>query len=335
MGVQFTNKQFDNLLTNLAKSFRVYGPKRVAKKAECSDADYIGYGSILTAADLITESKSYFSPKEFVFPPRETLFEFEGGAESVPLCDETPIIVFVRACDIHGIDRLDRLFLGNGTTPDFYYQRRRKLLHFFLIECTSSFDSCFCGSMGTNSADEFAVALQFTGDNIVLTVKDPTFVAYVDGAGVESTYVPIVTTSDQISVTIPAPENLTLEIFDHDLWQEYTRRCIACGRCNTSCPTCSCFTMQDVPAEGSIRAKRRRRWAGCHVGGFPDMAGGHSFRKKNGERMRYKTLHKISDFKQRFGVHQCVGCGRCTDVCPELISFSHCINKLSSIAKMP
>jgi anaerobic sulfite reductase subunit A len=29
----------------------------------------------------------------------------------------------------------------------------------------------------------------------------------------------------------------------------------------------------------------------------------------------------------------CVGCGRCDDICPEYISFSHCINKLESVVK--
>ena len=29
----------------------------------------------------------------------------------------------------------------------------------------------------------------------------------------------------------------------------------------------------------------------------------------------------------------CVGCGRCDDVCPEYISFSHCLNRLSDAMK--
>ena len=59
------------------------------------------------------------------------------------------------------------------------------------------------------------------------------------------------------------------------------------------------------------------------------MAGGHSFRPKHGDRMRFKVMHKISDFKKRFGYQMCTGCGRCDDACPEYISFSNCINKLN------
>ncbi|OLR68840.1 hypothetical protein BIV19_15315 [Intestinimonas butyriciproducens] len=66
------------------------------------------------------------------------------------------------------------------------------------------------------------------------------------------------------------------------------------------------------------------------VDGFTDVAGGGSYRKKNGERMRFKVLHKVLDYKQRNGYHMCVGCGRCDDICPEYISFSGCINKLDN-----
>ena len=34
-------------------------------------------------------------------------------------------------------------------------------------------------------------------------------------------------------------------IANDEMWEEYAKRCIACGRCNFSCPTCSCFTTVD------------------------------------------------------------------------------------------
>ena len=44
--------------------------------------------------------------------------------------------------------------------------------------------------------------------------------------------------------------------------------------------------------------------------------------------MRFKVLHKVSDYKKRFGYHMCVGCGRCENVCPEYISYIACLQKL-------
>ena len=63
------------------------------------------------------------------------------------------------------------------------------------------------------------------------------------------------------------------------------------------------------------------------------MAGGGSYRRKNGERMRFKVLHKVLDHRKRFGENMCVGCGRCDDICPEYISFSRCVNQLGEAMK--
>ena len=59
------------------------------------------------------------------------------------------------------------------------------------------------------------------------------------------------------------------------------------------------------------------------------IAGGGQYRRTKGERMRFKVLHKIFDFRKRFGYDMCVGCGRCDMVCPEYISFPACINKVA------
>ena len=64
------------------------------------------------------------------------------------------------------------------------------------------------------------------------------------------------------------------------------------------------------------------------------MAGGHRFRNTAGDKMRYKVLHKIHDYKEKFGdTHMCVGCGRCTDRCPENISITATINKVDKAVK--
>ena len=116
----------------------------------------------------------------------------------------------------------------------------------------------------------------------------------------------------------------------HPLWDEYTTRCIGCGRCNFVCPTCTCFTMQDVYYSDNGRVGERRRvGSSCMVDGYTNVAGGGQYRKTQGERMRFKVLHKILDFRKRFGYDMCVGCGRCDDVCGEYISYSNIINKVA------
>ena len=119
------------------------------------------------------------------------------------------------------------------------------------------------------------------------------------------------------------------------MWKEYDKRCIQCGSCTIACPTCSCYTTRDIIYNENINVGERKRvQASCHIDGFDEMAGGHRFRNTAGDKMRYKVLHKIHDYKEKFGdTHMCVGCGRCTDRCPENISITATINKVDKAVK--
>ena len=139
-------------------------------------------------------------------------------------------------------------------------------------------------------------------------------------------------TENETRVTIP--ETVPNSIYQSDLWKEYDKRCVACGRCNLVCPTCTCFTMQDAFYTDNGKVGERRRVGGsCMIDGYSTVAGGGQYRRKHGERMRFKVLHKIYDFRKRYGYDMCVGCGRCDDVCPEYISFSNIINKVNAEVK--
>ena len=173
------------------------------------------------------------------------------------------------------------------------------------------------------------------GDRFYLDIPDRELAACADGLAAEDASQPVKSvTKDAVSVKIPdaLPENAATL----DLWKDYSSRCISCGRCNFVCPTCTCFTMQDLfyrDNDHGRAGERRRVWASCQVDGYTDMAGGICFRKDPGERMRFKVLHKISDYKKRFGYHMCVGCGRCENICPEYISYTECLNRLDAAAR--
>lgn len=329
-----SNDAFDRALKELGRTNRLLGPRRFPGKGAHSGADVTGYGEIASRSDLYLDGKTYFSPKECLFPVRETLFCFRDKDVKPAAFDDRPTIIFLRPCDINGIKRLDTIFLHNGSEPDPYYARRRERVKFFLIECREGFDSCFCVSMDANRSDDYACACRFEGDGVRVEIKDGSFAPFFAGGEDAAAFLAFVT-ANKTSVQVPDLSRVDLgALFQHEIWQEYSSRCIACGRCNTSCVTCSCFTMQDVSyGRNQALGERRRVWAGCHIDGFTDMAGGHSFRAKNGDRMRFKTMHKINDFKRRFGFHMCVGCGRCDDVCPEYISFPTCIERLGRISR--
>lgn len=334
MAYEMSRKKFDEYIELLSEEYRVYGPVTMTGKGKHSHTDVVGYKEVYSGKSLNFLDKSYYSPKEIIFPIRETLFHFVDGESKVPAVDTKPAVVFVRPCDINGIKRLDTIFLENGEIEDFYYKRRRELIKFVMIECPEGFDTCFCVSMDTNKTHEYDAVIRVKSDGITLDFKDKALEYPIVKEEKEVDFTVDFVKENKVKVTIPPVDKLTIDVFDHPVWKEYTKRCIACGRCNTSCITCSCFTMQDVYGDNNkALSERKRRWAGCHVDGFTTMAGGHKFRKKNGQKMRFKTMHKINDYYRRFGHHMCVGCGRCDDVCPEYISFSKCINKLNSIIK--
>jgi len=332
MGYQLSYAAFDDYIKTLKKEYRVFAPVLEEGKGKFAETDVVGYGEIDQFDDIVFDEKSYFSPKEIFYPIRETLFYFLNDKIETPEINEKPVIILVRPCDLNGIRRLDTIFLKNGEQVDFYYLRRRKLVKFMMIECVEGFDTCFCVSMNSNVANDYDAAIRVGEDAITLKVVDDALNVGIDAEEVK--FEPEFIKENKVKVTIPDVDAVTKDTFNHEIWTEYTGRCISCGRCNTSCITCSCYTMQDVKLSNDKQiGERRRVWAGCHVDGFTNMAGGHSFRSEKGQRMRFKTMHKVNDFHKRFGEHMCVGCGRCDDVCPEYISFSKCINKLNEIVE--
>jgi len=332
MGFQLERSQFDHILTEWKKNYVIYAPKRFEGAGKFSDTDQIRYGKISSVDEIIFGEKSLFSYKEVLLPITQTLFFFTEDEVKVAEMNARQLIVILRSCDFHSIRRLDEIYLRNGF-EDVYYKRFRENTKFIVMGCEQSFKSCFCVDMGTNTCEQYDAYLHLEKDLVELEIKDTNLLETANlSKHVEVKVTPKFVMENDTRVNIP--EKLDLKVIYSDMWEEYSARCIGCGRCNFVCPTCTCFTTQDVCYKDNSKCGERRRvWASCQVDGFTDMAGGHAFRENKGQRMRFKTMHKVSDFKSRYGYHMCVGCGRCDDVCPEYISFSNCINKLNRVVE--
>ena len=199
--------------------------------------------------------------------------------------------------------------------------------------CTKTFDNCFCLDMGSNKTNEYDAYVKVDKDFASIDCKWSELEELIKMEQFkEENVTPDFVSENTIKVNIP--DNISTKVFNSKMWNEYSERCIGCGRCNFVCPTCTCFTMQDIFYRDNGKVGERRRiWASCQINGYTDMAGGITFRKPQGDKMRFKVMHKVYDYKKRFGYHMCVGCGRCDDICPEYISFSNCINKLEDAIK--
>lgn len=327
MGYKLKTKDLDKLLNSLSKLYDIYAPKLFEGEGCFSDTDIVRYGKIESLSEIIFDKKSDYSFKEILLPISETLFYFTEDEIKVPKENEKGAIIFLRSCDFNAIKRLDDIYLHNKF-EDFYYKRLREKTKFILMGCKESFETCFCVSMNTNICEGYDAYVNVDGDIAFVNCNwDEMETLIKEAENSELEVFPNFVNKNSVSVNIP--ENVSNEVLKLDLWDEYNERCITCGRCNFVCPTCTCFTMQDIfYRDNKNVGERRRVWASCHVDGYTDIAGNISFRKEKGERMRFKVLHKIHDFKKKFGYNMCVGCGRCDQICPEYISFSNCINKL-------
>lgn len=333
MSYRVSFQRTDELLKGLKGNTAVYAPIRFAKRGRYADTDLIRYGRIDSIRDVVYREKSHFSPKEIIHPITQAMFHYTEFEYLESRVDEREILLFVRPCDIHGIHRLDTMFLHNGGNRDSYYERLRRKVKFVLMECGEGWDTCFCASMGTNRSEGYSLAVRFDGDHLLVEVKDPLFEGLFHGEE-RIDFRPRFVERNEITVTLPVIDSpaLLAKVRELEMWKSFDSRCQSCGACTAACISCSCFTTQDITySENGSTGERRRVWASCLHPKFTEMAGGHSFRPTAGDRMRFRTLHKIHDFNERFGEGpMCVGCGRCADRCPQLISFAATVNRLSS-----
>ena len=327
MGYKTISDSLNNIFNKLSDKYYIYAPKVFEGEGTFSEIDVIRYGEISKVEEIVFDKKSDYSFKEIILPITQRLFYFTEDQVTVPKAPEKGAIIFLRSCDLHALKRMDEMYLNNGP-EDFYYKRLRENTKFILMGCTDTFDNCFCLDMGSNKSDNYDAYIKVDEDYVFIDSKWNELDELIkEEKFAEENVTPDFVTENKVKVNIP--ENLDTRIFNSSMWQEYTERCIGCGRCNFVCPTCTCFTMQDIFYRDNGKVGERRRvWASCQVNGYTDMAGGISFRKPQGDKMRFKVMHKVYDYKKRFGYNMCVGCGRCDDVCPEYISFSNCINKL-------
>lgn len=330
MGYILTREGFDKVLSELGRTYRLYAPVRKTGEGRFTDTDVIRYDFVNSVEEMELDQKSDYAFKEILTPLSETLFFFTESEVKTADRDAREAIIFVKSCDMHAVKRLDQIYLDN-TFADPFYKEIRERVHFVLLGCPKSGEDCFCVDMGTNrTADGYWFSVDRTEDGgFACDVPEESLAELFEkNSAAEQRVEPKYVTENAVHVTIP--DEIPSGIYKNSVWDEYSVRCIGCGRCNFACPTCTCYTMQDVfyTDNGKV-GERRRVGASCMVDGYTNVAGGGEYRRTKGERMRFKVLHKILDFKKRFGYQMCVGCGRCDRICPEYISFSACINKVN------
>ncbi|NCC43229.1 MAG: anaerobic sulfite reductase subunit A, partial [Clostridia bacterium] len=243
MGNLWNKPAQDQLLNTWMNSYDVYAPMLFSGDGCFSDTDVVRYGKISSFDQIVWDKKSDYSFKEALLPISETMMYFTDTTSSVPEKTKGRII-FLRSCELNALKRIDDIYMNNGPA-DFYYQRNRENTKFILMGCDHSFTSCFCASMGTNTCEGYQGYAHMSGDDLYLAIEDAELLDGADTSACPEANEEIQYVKEN-DVKVDVPDKLPADIASNDLWKEYAGRCIGCGRCNFVCPTCTCFTTQDI-----------------------------------------------------------------------------------------
>lgn len=274
------------------------------------------------------------SPKKYVLPQKESLFEFDTAINEVRESEikVTPRVLFgLHPCDINAINRLDLVF-KEGPYPDPYYVARRNATLIVGISCTPG-ENCFCNTVGSDEARSgYDLFLQALGDTYLVSMSS------VEAANIlEASCTPRIATDEEriafrhiarkrqesFNEDIPKIQEvgMLMDVFHKDeFWEELGGRCLSCSACSAVCPTCFCFDVRDVLEPGGETGVRERVWDGCTSPQFAEVAGGHNFRDTARSRVRHRFYHKLNGFLATHDRILCVGCGRCVKACKARIN---------------
>lgn len=333
-----TKTQFFQFISFLRqKNWRIFGPMKggegvLIKKLEKPEDFYFG------------RELPQSSFKEFFLLPKEVLLEFNGSKILTPPKKEIKTALFgVGILDLKTILLYDAVF-----KDDPYYRRRRENI-------------LVIGWGIRPNPGQNIYNLKFAG-NLLPHLKFDIFLA--PAAGKFRVYVGSESGKKILSdfgwkKWIPVrfrgqlSEESLINKFrsklkkgsDLEIWRKLGEICIECGKCSEICPTCFCFRINDnfchqsngeksLPA-GFKKNKsfRQRSWDSCFFEEFSQVAGGHKFLDTTQKRIHFWYEHKFARIPDEYNMLGCVGCRRCSKVCPVDIDIERVLRSLTKSRK--
>lgn len=322
------------LFQKIAADQELYLPVRTA--------DQTNFGVWREEAEVDLDTlKTVKSPKDVFFPQSETLYTCyrEGKKLSVEpeTLKEQDFVVFgMKACDIKGVEVLDRVFLSDPI--DTFYAARREHGTIVALACHEPEETCFCKVFGVDAAHPAAdVAAWMVEDTLYwkpetekgqkLTEKLADLLEKAEDAESETAVAEEEEKIRSIIEELPYSHlslegwngDVLMEKFESPLWEELYKPCLACGTCTFVCPTCQCYDIKDYDTGHWVQ--RYRCWDSCMYSDFTMMAHGNN-RTSQKERFRQRFMHKLVYFPaNNDGMYSCVGCGRCVEKCPASLNI--------------
>lgn len=335
--LMMTPEATGRFITRLIAEGPVMGPRERKIQPGFTKFDWLNSAEELT----LQYSTTTIPPKKAFFPPHQVLFEFKlSDPPKITAVQEAEpfTLVGVHPCDLAALSMLDDAYAQEPSEACWPAARARARV--IGVDCMPD-EYCFCFGMGTCYARE--------GADLFLTPIDRGYLVEVltedgedmlrlsdveEASGEDREQAADFRRRKGESMTASldaSPEEFAdiLEANDFgDLWREIAQRCYSCGSCNTTCPTCFCFDINDEFDLGLTGGQRVRSWDSCQLQEFALVAGGHNFRRIRWQRVRHRWHRKFLYLHRDFGRSYCTGCGRCSRACTADINIVDVSNEI-------
>ncbi len=325
--VKIPKQNIPAFLEYLKEYGNLYAPVRISEKffdfREIDDVSLVAF----------SYNRTVQPPRKYFYPPEEVLFTFDR--EEVVLKDayqdQGPFVIFgVHAYDILGLRIMHTRFIDDQ--PDPYYSRRKK--NAIIIGMSFEPDEhCFSNLREADFVDAgFDLFLHELPDGYLIRVGGVMGHKIIDGR--PELFMDYTKEDVDAMVEIGARQMSrfrTCEDWDnmryllelrenHPMWKRESDKCLGCGNCTLTCPTCRCYDVKDIPDLDGRTGKRIRFWDSCQFRSHGLVAGNHNFRETKEDRFKNRYMCKNA-YSPRVTTAYCVGCGRCSYFCPAGINY--------------
>ena len=323
-------ENLSTLFQMIAENQELYVPVKTGNQ--------VNFGAWSKEAEVDLDTlKTVKSPKDAFFPQSENLYTCVRDGKKLSVepeaLKEQDFVVFgMKACDVRGIEVLDKVFLADPV--DSFYAARREHGTIVAMACKEPEETCFCNVFGIDCAEPSAdVAVWMTEEELYwksLTERGETLTGQVKELLSDTMEEKVEEQKQSIRAIMEKLPNAQMSLegwngealkekFDSPLWEELYKPCLACGTCTFVCPTCQCYDIKDYDTGHGI--KRYRCWDSCMYSDFTMMAHGNN-RTSQMQRFRQRFMHKLVYFPaNNDGMYSCVGCGRCVEKCPSSLNI--------------